>query len=377
MTKRLRCCLFLAGLSLLTGGCRDSLPEGAIRHPQERYAVRGGEPGGTLRLRSPALPRDQWPPALSEAARSVVIGALDSPAVQVFGSIEMVALDPLGRVFVLEQRSSEVRAFAIDGSHLFTVGRPGRGPGELTNPLSITFTGDGSLLVGDLSRQLHLFVPDSQGLAWRRSIRTQVSANALCVMGRRVFVHGVNLEHLHALSVYDLDGRFEQSFADVYRSPSPIINYTLSKGRLACDPKAGRLYFAPISGLGEVSAFDTAGRALWVTRIEDFLPTDLFEVGSGYGVQVPERGFTSVETLTLLDSTHVLLQVAYRTRKSIADALEFASLASFLLDARTGQGRSLGQSLPPIVAVGAGVRVAAQDDPFPRVLIDSVRTAQP
>lgn len=48
-----------------------------------------------------------------------------------FGDIQDIAVDPTGRIYVLDVGSKEVRAFGRDGAYLRTMARDGEGPGEI------------------------------------------------------------------------------------------------------------------------------------------------------------------------------------------------------------------------------------------------------
>lgn len=363
----------LAALGIMfSGACRPGIPADAVHHPQATYLARDVDPSEYIQLGEPPIGKGEADLLLGRTVDTVFIGALDSPAEEVFGSIAQATRDARGRFIVLEERSSQVRVFSRTGAFLFTVGGPGRGPGEFTNPLSLAIDHAGQLLVADLTRQIHLFTPVADSFVYARSIGIGVSAQAMCVMGETVVVHGLHLERPEALHEFTLMGSPLRSFGAVYESPSPIINYTLSQGRLACSEGNGLIVFAPISGIGEVYAFDTLGSQVWATKFKGFQPTDLIEVANGYGVQVPEAGFNSIRSLALLDDRHLLVQVAYKTRESMERADEFAELHSFVLSTTDGQGRYLGPRLAPVVASGSGYRIAVTVDPYPSIAFDSV-----
>lgn len=77
------------------------------------------------------------------------IGALDSDGPERFARISSLAVDELGRVWVLESQAAELRVFDVSGMHVRTIGRPGEGPGELSNPARIDFSPGGEVWVMD------------------------------------------------------------------------------------------------------------------------------------------------------------------------------------------------------------------------------------
>lgn len=90
--------------------------------------------------------------AMVEALSGVVdlrIGVLDGPAPYVFGRVAGIVEGPLGRIFVADQLVHEIRVFDTDGAFLFSIGREGQGPGEVTGPCCLSFAPDGTLWVRD------------------------------------------------------------------------------------------------------------------------------------------------------------------------------------------------------------------------------------
>lgn len=77
------------------------------------------------------------------------IGSLDGSGPDVFGQVRSLAVDNAGRIYVLESQAQEVRVFGPDGEHVRTFGRPGAGPGELSEPALAEFGPGGDLWVTD------------------------------------------------------------------------------------------------------------------------------------------------------------------------------------------------------------------------------------
>lgn len=94
-----------------------------------------------------------WKPR--ELAR---IGETEGASPYVLTAVSDVEMGPDGRVYVLENRAKELRVFALDGTHLATIGRPGRGPGEFTDPEGLAWGPDGELWVVDVGSQRYTLV---------------------------------------------------------------------------------------------------------------------------------------------------------------------------------------------------------------------------
>jgi hypothetical protein len=63
-----------------------------------------------------------------------------------------IALDPSGRIFVLDFQDHNIKTFDASGKFLKVIGRKGQGPGEFSMPLSFAFAKD-RLAVWDQSRR--------------------------------------------------------------------------------------------------------------------------------------------------------------------------------------------------------------------------------
>ncbi len=66
-----------------------------------------------------------------------------------FSWVKGIAVDSIGRIFIYEHSTQDIRVFGPDGAFLKTVGRRGAGPGELGNAEGIVFADNGELWVRD------------------------------------------------------------------------------------------------------------------------------------------------------------------------------------------------------------------------------------
>src|SRR5690606_712467 len=103
---------------------------------------------GRIIVRNPDAPL--WRPGEAWALREQFrLGATEGEGADVFGEIGDVELGPDGALHVRDAQASEVRVFGSDGAHLRTLGRRGRGPGELENPTGMAFDAHGPPWVMD------------------------------------------------------------------------------------------------------------------------------------------------------------------------------------------------------------------------------------
>lgn len=89
---------------------------------------------------SPASPDTIWH---IDPAPTLVLGLLEGPAPHLFSQIRAATRLSTGTVVVLDGASQQLRAFSPDGTHLWTAGGPGEGPGEMRNATHLeTLPGD-------------------------------------------------------------------------------------------------------------------------------------------------------------------------------------------------------------------------------------------
>lgn len=76
-----------------------------------------------------------------------------------------LAADEAGRVYVLDARNGRVAVFDSAGAHLASMGRKGKGPGELDRPSTLHLEADGTVAVLDHGRGgVARFAPDGRAL---------------------------------------------------------------------------------------------------------------------------------------------------------------------------------------------------------------------
>lgn len=88
-------------------------------------------------------------PRTVTGAIDLSIGALDGDDAYVFGRISGLALHPDGRILVADAQADQVRVFSPAGEILYSIGRTGAGPGELSGPCCPAIDAAGRLWVRD------------------------------------------------------------------------------------------------------------------------------------------------------------------------------------------------------------------------------------
>ncbi len=112
----------------------------------------------------------------------VIGGVLDGDPAYLFDDVEALAQDAEGRVYVADSGYRTVRVFEHRGSHLYSIGGPGEGPGEfrISRLCGLAFDPDGRLWVNQLI-SFEIFDVGADGGAYFGSFAVRDSPTvALC-----------------------------------------------------------------------------------------------------------------------------------------------------------------------------------------------------
>lgn len=122
--------LGLLGLAVLLGACGTGTdrPAGEVRRVS----------GEDRELASPAV--------------VYTLGSADGPSWQSFEHLAHVGFDGDDNLFVLDRGAGKVFVYDPNGRFVREIGRPGRGPGELTFPVRLAVTPEGTVVVSDMRR---------------------------------------------------------------------------------------------------------------------------------------------------------------------------------------------------------------------------------
>ena len=101
-----------------------------------------------------------------ELEKDTTIGAEPVTLRTAFSNPRALGFDYLGNVFVLDAGNHRVQVFDPRGSYLRTIGEPGSGPGQLTDPQGMFVHGDGRVWIADTpSRRIQPYAATGSPLA--------------------------------------------------------------------------------------------------------------------------------------------------------------------------------------------------------------------
>ncbi len=114
---------------------------------------------GVTVVKNPKEPLYKTP--VLELKEDLSIGGPEAQGEYAFGEIRTFVVDDEGSIYVLDTQSDHIKVFDRSGKYVRTIGRKGQGPGELENPMTLSFNRTaGELAVHQSSRRISYFKTD-------------------------------------------------------------------------------------------------------------------------------------------------------------------------------------------------------------------------
>lgn len=166
-------------------------------------------------------------------------------------------------------------------------------------------------------------------------------------------------------------GGSDRSFGNGYDDDNELVRGQLSDGLVACTSGPDRVVFG-FSLLPVVRAYEVNGRdLLWTARMRDYAQMGITELrypNEQSALRFSHEGV--VETLVLMlgvSSSHVLMQTGRGVRPGPNAPPVDPQIRTYLVDAATGNGALVSDSLPLIMAADSTRHVAVWLTPYPRL----------
>ena len=256
------------------------------------------------------------------------LGSLEGTAGDAFGLIADVEEGTDGSVYVLDSRLQQLKRFSAEGTLLSETGRGGRGPGEYYAPMRLQITKTGEVLLLDAGNlRLNVYDPDLNLL---EDIRLPSHFMDFCFLDERIFLHGLFNDFL--IHEFDKEKRSVRSFA---RAPAPpddlppslraIVQQTISRGRILCDPDGGAVILVAES-TPRIAVYHASGQLLWEAEIPEYRQVRFVagSLGGRQGIQFALDPETN--------SQHILGSVGLAPGKRLLVQLGVVDLQSHEID---------------------------------------------
>lgn len=371
-----------AALALVVTCCTSPPQDGGTVHPT---------PTNRVPLNASVASRDSLPSGLSgavlddwlatrnrllTATATVAIGA-DGQGPEMFGSVSDAKLDLAGNILVFDEHAQTIIVFDQVGRYVAKFGGVGDGPLELRRASRFTVLPDGRIAVPTLPSGLKIFAPAGDGVRWKldQHLDLPAGASSICssnygnlllsgwVRANNTVVHKVTLPAAEVVS-----------FGAGYDDEEWVVRWRMSDGFVGCVDSTPRLAVLGFQILPTVHAYTLDGKTQWHSRIEDHIPMSVVSRVRPDGRTGVSRSRTTVHDLLGFIQglgDHVILQYD----RFLPDD-RTVRRRTFLLDARTGHGAALPDTLPAITSVYSSGYLAVFEDPYPRVEYREYSTLQ-
>ena len=321
----------------------------AGRH-RRRWLRRAG--GGAFSLLLCHCSRDAPSPPRAPAAPAAPAAARETDGL---GLIADVAADGEGRLFLLDAAHKQVVVIERDGAQR-RLGAPGRGPGELLDPVGLAVYGGRPYVVDRGNQRIQSYAPVV-------SVPVDfVPEDACFAPDGRLFVLGAREQYLlHEVSL--AERRVIRSILHSPASYDELMRPYHASGFLHCGAGAG-LTVLPLLR-PEILRIPVGDGPVRRIRIPGFRETRVRRLHAGAVVyEAPPGGRTDyASTLVPLDDGRLLVQIGPVAQG--ASAHEFESLRTFLLSADGRRLQELSASLPRIMLAERDSVVAVHTHPVP------------
>ena len=294
---------------------------------------------------------------------------------EVFAFIHDVEIDSDDNIYILDSENYQVRVFDRTGVYRTGFGSPGDGPEEFLAPNGLELLSDGRLIVSDRGNEFKIFTASESGFRRTATIRVPMVPEAMCSAGDHVFASGWDRDNetiIHQISVAR-EGT-NRHFGRSYEADNWLVRSQLSDGPIACLADPLRVVFG-FSLFPVVRAYQiSSSELMWTAQMEDFAQMTITQHRHSEdrsSVAFDREGVTENMLVAHgISPAHVLLQTVRVEASGEAGGEALPGdpvILTYLVDAASGQGALVSDSLPLVMAVDPNRYVAVWVTPFPRL----------
>ena len=309
-------------------------------------------------------------PEIGSDSLVATFGARETPEGELIGRIAMAKLRG-DEIFVLDEQLNVVHVLNIPAQTHVRVGRPGRGPGELTFPRGMALAQD-RIFIADERQVIHVFTR-IEG-AWSRTpdIPVPFFPIDICFMDDGLYLLALSDDASGFIHRLEQD-EVVASFGTSYRWDNPIVRDATTEGRLACLPEVDGIAWVP-TRLNEVHMYGTDGVLRWIARLPDHRPMGIIENAESGSVAMgltPGRSEMHMLYAVAPVASHLLVQLSLYDQEAV-DADAPKAIHSYVIDPTSGAVGAIDFPYSGLID-WHGARVALfANDPWPKVDVIAV-----
>lgn len=149
-------------------------------------------------------------------AEDLKIGEMDGPDEFLFVNIADVAVNSKGDIYVADSRLNEIRKFNKGGEYLFSIGRPGQGPGEFQSVSNLTINSLDDLIAFDgRTKRFSIFADNGEHKTTQQSMMDlSIAASKIFVTNEGYVFFGTPLNSLKLFHAFDQEWNLTESYID-------------------------------------------------------------------------------------------------------------------------------------------------------------------
>lgn len=309
---------------------------------------------------------------LRTAVRLDSIGELDGDESTVLGLINDIAVDARGRVFVLDMGFSNLRVFSADGTPEFTIGQKGSGPLDLRFGVSVWIAGNGAVAVTDAVLGTKYIAAESKSTTRLLRVVPNVGdPSGACESKGQLVTFSPGAKPADKLvRRFNTAGRETSSYGEVYATPTSLARMIMSEGTVGCMTDGSTV--STQSKLPFILSHTADGAEQWRLRLRDFTPgRELEEVDekSRHSIGADPKSINSSYTYRIAPfGGYAIIQVGYRTARSMRNRVLWERLDTYLADVNTGKAVFVSARLPMLDEIRGSTVHGFDNDPYPRVI---------
>lgn len=324
----------------------------------------------------------RWTEVRSRLEGAKVIYDLGVEATQgpeLFGTVEDIAIDGTGRLFVLDGQAQDIRVFERDGTFAGALGGLGDGPQELRGASAIVVGPNADIFVFGTGRHIKTFRHTDTGYLFHDHRPLPIAGGTSCItQSGRIIVAGASTRSDRNTVLHEMplnNSGSVRSFGIGYLDPSPFIRYMMAnRGPIACtlheNVESVVHAFPNLNVLRMMSVMD--GTVKWTAKVVDHRQIGLTGTSTMLN-STPGEEWDVIVTLLPYRESHIILQVRRFTMPSTTEGLEMpdSRFQTYLVDGATGHGGRIDIG-SQIMAIDSERYVVVELTPYPRIEVRSL-----
>ncbi len=297
---------------------------------------------------------------------SFQIGVDEGEIHEMLGNIVDIALDPDGRIFVLDSEFSEVLIYNADGSYFGTFGSAGAGPGEFHTPRVVSLSDSGTIAVVFADR-IQVYERLDNGHFHSRNSFGAVGSYG-CAMNGHIYIlrlYPNRPDRPGNIQKFTLDGEWVASFGHPYKSDKAYVATSLSrKGKLACSERHGVVGMV-LDRIPVLYGYTEEGSLLWRVKFEGLraAPVEERDGGRTLGFKRWSAGEAALASLHVDADGHFNIRYMVFVKRG-----REAPHHLYRINAQTGYGKYAGHA-PMLRAIYRDYVVQTLSHPYPALRV--------